>query len=1045
MRVTKRNGTFEKVDFNKITNRISHLCNELSIDPIIIAQKICSMLYDGVNTSELDNLTAQICASMTADNYEYNILAGRIVVDNHHKSTNPSFIETTKRLWEDAHSILSEEYYNIIMEYQEEFETMIDYSREFELDFFGFKTLEKSYLLKVNNNVIERPSHLWLRVAIGIHLSDIEKVRETYDLLSQKYFTHATPTLFNAGTNRPQMSSCFLLDMEDSVEGIFKTLGDCAQISKWAGGIGINVSKIRGKNSKINGTGGKSDGILPLLRTYNATARHINQSGRRNGSFACYLEPWHPDIQEFLNAKKPHGAEEERARDLFYGLWVCDLFMKRVESDEMWSLICPSECSDLIETYGDEFEELYTRYEREGKFVKQVKARSIWDMIIESQIETGTPYMMYKDAVNKKSNQQNIGTIKHSNLCVAPETLVLTSTGHVQIKYLAGKDVNIWNGKEFSNVSVKQTGVDQKLITVKLSDGSTIDCTPYHKFYIQQGVVRDRELQVGINNNKNVKIVEAKDLTQGDRVIHSEYPIIKDMTGMAISLLVDTFVKYGSPVEDNYKYVLQIDTDIDTLLNLKRQLQVCGVNILVKGDESKMLISNDDLTKLSEYELNLDLLQSDKDIVIDNTTSYDANITIVSVNDNGRVDDTFCFTEEKRHTGIFNGIITGQCTEITEYTDKDHTSVCNLASIALPMFINDDLTFNYDKLVDVTRVVTRNLDKVIDITFYPTKEGKTANTRHRPIGIGIQGLADTFVKMRLPFDSHKARELNRNIFEAIYYGAVSSSCDIAKEKGTYEYFKGSPMSQGKFQFDMWGEKPKLFSEDVWDKLRKDVMQNGIRNSLLVAPMPTASTAQILGNNECFEPFTSNIYVRRTLAGEYTIVNKHLVKDLLEMGMWNQDVKDALIYFQGSVQHIPGIPDDIKALYKTAWELKQKVLIDMAVDRGAFICQSQSLNMFVEGISYNKLTSIHMYGWKKGLKTGTYYIRSKAPISAQNFVLDPRVEERLKSLKKEEKKEEKKENKPLSFKELAKLSPEEKMKQVKCIEENGVEMCMMCSG
>lgn len=1036
MHVKKRNGTLEKVDFNKITNRISHLCNDLSIDPIIIAQKICSMLYDGVNTSELDNLTSQICASMTADNYEYNILAGRIVVDNHHKSTHASFQETTKTLWDSEHSILSEEYYKTVMQYHKELDAMIDYSREFDLDFFGFKTLEKSYLLKMNDKVIERPSHLWMRVAVGIHFSDMEKVKETYDLLSQKYFTHATPTLFNAGTKKSQLSSCFLLDMEDSVEGIFKTLGDCAQISKWAGGIGVNVSKIRGKNSKINGTGGKSDGILPLLRTYNATARHINQGGKRLGSFAMYIETWHPDIQEFLNAKKPHGAEEERARDLFYGLWICDLFMKRVEGDEMWSLMCPSICSDLIEKYGDEFEELYTRYEREGKFVKQVKARSIWDMIIESQIETGTPYMLYKDAINKKSNQKNIGTIKQSNLCVAPETLVLTSSGHVKIKDIVNKDVNVWNGEEFSNATVKQTGADQKLITVKLSDGTSIDCTPYHKFYIQNGVVRDFNL-VNINNSTNVKIVQAKDLQSGDRIIESKYPIIKEMTGVAVNYFVDVFLKYGSSIEDNYKYVLQIDTDIETLLDVKRQIQVCGVNLLVKGDESKMLISNDDLEKLSVFGLNTELLVNHNDIIVDNTTSYDTTISVVSVNDNERVDDTFCFTEKLRHTGIFNGIITGQCTEITEYTDKDHTSVCNLASIALPMFINDDLTFDYDKLIEVSKVVTRNLDKVIDITFYPTKEGRNANTRHRPIGIGIQGLADTFIKMRLPFDSNGARELNRNIFEAIYYGAVSSSCDIAKEKGAYDYFKGSPISEGKFQFDLWGEKPRLFSEDVWDELRRDVVTNGVRNSLLVAPMPTASTAQILGNNECFEPFTSNIYVRRTLAGEYTMVNKHLVKDLLDIGMWNQDVKDALIYFQGSVQHIPGIPDDIKALYKTAWELKQRVLIDMAADRGAFICQSQSLNMFVEGISYNKLTSIHMYGWKKGLKTGTYYIRSKAPISAQNFVLDPRVEERLKSMKND--------NKPLSFKELSKLSPEEKMKQVKCIEENGVEMCMMCSG
>lgn len=752
MIVVKRDGRRETVKFDKITSRIQRLCYGLSpehVEPVQVAIKVIEGIYDGVTTSELDNLAAEIAASLTTKHPDYALLASRIAISNLHKNTKKSFSETMRDLHDyidpktNLHaSLIAEDVFKIISDNADLLDSTIIYDRDFGYDYFGFKTLEKSYLLKVNGKVVERPQHMLMRVAVGIHKEDVNAAIETYNLMSERWFTHATPTLFNAGTPKPQLSSCFLLSMKgDSIEGIYDTLKQCAQISQSAGGIGLSIHNIRATGSYIRGTNGTSNGIVPMLRVFNDTARYVDQGGgKRKGSFAIYLEPWHADVFDFLELKKNHGKEELRARDLFFALWVCDLFMKRVEEEGDWSLFCPNEAPGLSDCYGKEFELLYERYEAEGKARKVVKARELWAAILESQIETGTPYMLYKDACNEKSNQKNLGTIKSSNLC----------------------------------------------------------------------------------------------------------------------------------------------------------------------------------------------------------------------------------------------------TEIVEYTDKDEVAVCNLASISLPRFVIDG-KFDHQKLFDITYVVTKNLNKIIDVNYYPVPEAKRSNMRHRPIGIGVQGLADAFILMRLPFDSEGARALNREIFETIYYAAMTASKDLAKVDGAYETFPGSPLSKGVFQFDMWNVTPSNRWE--WDVLKDEVMKHGARNSLLLAPMPTASTSQILGNNECFEAYTSNIYTRRVLSGEFVVVNKHLLLDLVNMGLWNNDLKNKIIASNGSVQSIPEIPEDIKELYKTVWEIKQKAILDMAADRGAFICQSQSLNIFIPDANFAKLSSMHFYAWKKGLKTGMYYLRTKAAVDAIKFTVD----------------------------------------------------------
>ena len=752
MYVVKRDGRKEVVKFDKITARIVKMCYGLDslVVPEAVAMKVIEGIYDGVSTTDLDNLAAEVAAAKTIDHPDYALLASRIAVSNLHKETKKSFSEVMEDMYNfidpktnQPAALIADDVFEVIQANKEILDSSIIYDRDFRYDYFGFKTLTRSYLLRINGDIVERPQQMLMRVSVGIHKGDIASAIKTYNMMSEGWFTHATPTLFNAGTPKPQMSSCFLLTMkDDSIEGIYDTLKQCAQISQSAGGIGLAIHDIRATGSYIRGTNGTSNGIVPMLRVFNDTARYVDQGGgKRKGSFAMYIEPWHADIFDFLDLRKNHGKEESRARDLFYALWIPDLFMKRVETNGTWTLMCPNECPGLADTHSEEFDALYLKYESEGKGRKTIKAQDLWFKILESQIETGTPYMLYKDSANAKSNQQNLGTIKSSNLC----------------------------------------------------------------------------------------------------------------------------------------------------------------------------------------------------------------------------------------------------TEIIEYTSPDEVAVCNLASIALPKFVTEDGAFDHNKLFDVTYQATVNLNRIIDGNYYPVKEAENSNLRHRPIGLGVQGLADAFILMRYPFESEEAKVLNKEIFETIYYAAMTASKDLAKIEGPYTTFKGSPLSKGVFQFDMWNVTPS--SRWEWDVLRNEVMEHGVRNSLLLAPMPTASTAQILGNNECFEPYTSNIYTRRVLSGEFIIVNKHLLKDLVKEGLWNKDMRTKLMISNGSVQNIPEIPGNLKELYKTAWEISQKSILDLAADRGAYICQSQSLNIFMENANFGKLTSMHFYGWKKGLKTGMYYLRTKAATDAIKFTVD----------------------------------------------------------
>ena len=1137
MRVTKRNGDTENIEFDKILKRIKSTGQEagIAINYTALVMKVIDQLYDKISTTKIDELTAEQCASMSSVHPDYNVLAGRIVVSNHHKNTGTSFSEAVRALYHfsDKHGnpspLVSHELYNLVMSNVEELDSWCDFSRDYLIDYFGFKTLERAYMMKVNGKIVERPQHMWLRVSLGIHGSDFVKARETYDLMSQKYFTHATPTLFNAGTPHPQLSSCFLLSMEsDSIDGIYNTLKDCANISKWAGGIGLHIHNVRASGSHIRGTNGSSNGIVPMLRVFNHTAKYVDQGGgKRNGSFAIYLEPWHADIEIFLQMRKNHGDEELKARDLFYALWIPDLFMERVKSNGSWTLMCPDECPGLSDVYGDAFKELYESYESSGKGRVTLKARDLWFQVLDAQMETGTPYLLYKDAVNKKSNQKNVGTIKSSNLCVAPETQILTDKGHVEIQCLEGNKVNVWNGSEFSEVEIFKTGTDQKLIEVHTSDNCVLNCTPYHKFFIQQKY-----------NKAKFDVIEAQNLKLGDKLIKCDYPVIEGTEKMnyaythglfcgdgtyfnknsdnpptrcqykclsehyyckrhinyetennkdllqnnelidmvqcnALSyekkpaiflyaekkLLVEHIQHIGR-IEDKMRIVLRLPLDIEEkyfvpmnhdmetkmnwfagycdadgcitnnqgnqqlqvtsinepfLMNVKLMLQTCGINPKIRKmyDEGtsylpdgrgghrdfvtkslfRMLITSVDLQKIVSVGFTPKRLQIYCNYIPNRSASK--YVTITDVIDNGRIDDTYCFTEPKKHAGIFNGIITSQCTEITEYSDENESAVCNLASIGLPTFLDYSTTpptFNYEKLHDVTKVVTENLNRIIDRNYYPTEKTRRSNMRHRPIGIGIQGLADTFILMDLAFTSDEAKIVNRHIFETIYHGALERSCELALTEGTYETFPGSPASEGILQFDMWGYDPGNERYD-WTAMKHRVKEHGLRNSLLLAPMPTASTSQILGFNECFEPITSNIYSRRTIAGEFVVTNKYLVRDLLDLGLWNDTIKNNVITNNGSIQHIDIIPEKIREKYRTAWEIPMKTVIDMAAERGVFVCQSQSMNTWIEEPSYNSLTSMHFYSWGKGLKTGIYYLRRRAAHQAQQFTIEPEKRDR----------------------------------------------------
>lgn len=857
MYVINRKNIKEIVSFDKIIQRIQKLSslskNPKNIDYGLVAQKIVSNMYSGISTSELDDLCSRICMGMSSTDPTYEELASIICIDNLHKNTSKCLLETYSQLYNisdnssDKFNLVSKEFLDIVKNNTIRLNNEIDYKLDYNINFFGFKTLQRAYLLKVNGKIIERPQHMFMRVAIGIHKNDIDKVIKVYKLMANRYFTHATPTLFNAGTERPQMSSCFLAGMDDAIESIFETSGELAKISKWAGGIGLSIANIRSQGSLIRGTGGNSSGIMPLMKMLNSIATYINQGGKRNGSFAIYLEPHHPDIFTFLDAKKNHGADEQRARDLFYALWVSDLFMERVKKNENWSLLCPDECKGLCETYGDDFRKLYEEYEKDSKKVKKVvKAREVWSAILSSQIETGGPYMLYKDACNEKSNQKNIGTIRSSNLCAEI------------IQYSDSKETAVCN-----------------LASI---------CLP-------------RFLEEEIND--------------------------------------DYF---------NTRDGMRLKTSIKKYLNISIYTKSdCVYCKLLKSLLFKVGIKYKELTKEEDEELK----------------------------------KKFPDQEFKTVPRIYNE-------SLGEYLGGYDQAY----SILKPKV-------NFQKLADVSGMIVENLNNIIDNNFYPTEKTRLSNMRYRPTGIGVQGLADIFIKLKIAFDSDEAKILNKELFETIYYGAMKSSIELSKTYGSYETFSDSPLSKGIFQFDMWG----LKTEDLsglwdWDSLRQEVIDNGARNSLLVAIMPTASTSQIMGNNECIEPYTSNIYVRRTLAGEFTVVNPHLVQDLIDIDLWNEDTRDRLLFNRGSVQNIKGLPKFMKEIYKTVWEIKQKKCIDMSADRGPFVCQSQSFNIWLESPTFDSLTSVHFYGWSKGLKTGSYYVRSKAKVNPKSFGMNIKTERKM---------------------------------------------------
>jgi ribonucleotide reductase alpha subunit len=1040
MYVTKRSGEQEIISFDKILTRIKKLGQEANIklNYTTLVIKVIDQLYSGISTTKIDELSAEQCASMSSIHPDYNILAGRITNSNHHKNTEEKFSTVMRTLYNyrDKHNISSplvtREFIDIVTENETEINDMCDYNRDYLIEYFGFKTLERAYLMQVDKVIVERPQHMWMRVAIGIHSSNMERVRETYDLMSQKKFTHATPTLFNAGTPHPQLSSCFLIAMEnDSIDGIYNTLSDCARISKWAGGIGLHIHNVRASGSHIRGTNGNSNGIVPMLKVFNNTAKYVDQGGgKRNGSFAIYLEPWHADIENFLQMRKNHGDEEMKARDLFYALWIPDLFMQRVKDDGNWTLMCPDECPGLDDVHNEEFVALYEKYEAAGSGRKTMKARDLWFQALDAQMETGTPYLCYKDAANRKSNQQNLGTIKSSNLCVAPETLVLTDNGSVEIHTLKDKEVNVWNGIEFSPVTVYQTGIDQPLITVTTDDGGILRCTPYHRFFVYG------------DNNEYIDIRQATDLQVGDTLMECEYPIIKEC--------IDEFTK----VYDNARIVNNNNGNINMyadnsaeLYKYKCLLQGCGINVPIvreqRGSKQSYLeICSKDMELL--FKNGFSPIGFSHNEYVENSSIFGdipeepvhKRVKIVAITDFERIDNTFCFNEPTRNAGVFNGIFTSQCSEIMEYSNEEETAVCNLGSIALPTYLkNVDkedgstiLSFDYDELHAVVKVVTYNLNRIIDVNFYPTEKTKRSNMRHRPIGIGVQGLADVFMRLDLPFSSDESKKINRNIFETIYHAALEQSCEMAEERyllleplatfddfsdrlsideqvtlqnhinsyeepllntpfrGAYSSFAGSPASRGELQFDLWGVEPS--DRYDWTELKMRIETHGMRNSLLVAPMPTASTSQILGYNECIEPITSNIYNRRTIAGEFILANKYLMHDLLKLDLWNEKMKNNIIANNGSIQHLEQIPVEIREKYRTVWEIPMRHLIDMAADRGAFVCQSQSLNLWLEDPNYSNLTSMHFYSWSKGLKTGIYYLRRRARHQAQQFTIEP---------------------------------------------------------
>jgi ribonucleoside-diphosphate reductase alpha chain len=1200
MFVTKRNGTQEAVKFDKITTRIKKLIRpeeENFIDPVVITQKVIATIFSGITTTELDMQSAEICVNLSTLHHYYTNLAGRILVSNLHKTTTSHFVDKMINIQKSL-NFLDEKWLNWIKKNKKEINAMIDYDRDYIFDYFGFKTLERAYLIKIKTDVIERPQDVYMRVASFLNQGNLEETKKTYDMLSMGYYTHATPTLFNSGNKRSQLSSCFLLGTDDSLEGITHTWDSVSKISKWGGGIGLHVSNIRAKDSLIKGTNGPSSGIIPMLKVYNEIARYINQGGKRKGSIAIYLEPWHPDILAFLDLRKNFGAETERARDLFLALWIPDLFMKKVQEDGEWYTFCPDECPGLSDSWGEKFEGLYNKYVEEKKFKNKYEARKVMKAILDSQLETGTPYMLFKDTANRKSNQQNIGTIKSSNLCVHEDTLILTNQGYKNIKSLQDKEVEVWNGDEWSKVTVKKTGSNKNLIKVELSNGSYLNCTPEHKFYIQKEYhsnpieVQAKDLKLNdnlikfklpepiqIKNPEDFKYPYTHGFFCGDGtysgenknhprvclygekknlINHIEYISYGDQNEknvINVTLPKDLELKFNVPFNasinnklrwfegycdsdgtiarnDSNESIQITSINKEFLLNIRLMLHTLSIESKVtknrneriqkmsdgKGGNKdyncqatfRLLINSSELYKLSKLGFKPKRLS-----FIEREPQRDASkfVKVTMVEESYKNVDTYCFTEPLKHMGVFNGIITGQCAEILLYSDDKEYAVCNLASIAVnqfikvfkpehkflfyskplcknsryirsflkfhkfdfeekvgineakqilpelleqnirdfPMILYGDKkitsfrelfnftrnSYDFDKLEEVAYIATKNLDRVIDVNYYPTIETKFSNMKHRPIGIGIQGLADAIVKMKIQVDSDEAVNINGRIMESIYYACLKASNDIAKSRhekmkkfiainpiipdyynynlffqdkevnqlyhellpckfemknkfpGTYSTYEGSPFSQGILQFDMWNIKPSM--TEKWAELKKEISIYGVRNSQLTALMPTATTSQILGNNECFEFFTNNIYTRRTLAGDFPLVNSHLVDDLNSVQLWSSEMKDLILSYNGSINEINGIPEEIKKLYPTIWEIKQSWILKSAIARGPYVDQTQSMNIFMGVPDYQKLYSSHMFAWTNGLKTAIYYLRTRPAQDAIKFTIDPNIQ------------------------------------------------------
>lgn len=997
MQVVKCDGRRERVSFDKILTRIESICDKLDLDRIDtfqVTKETIQGLRDGITTAEIDQYSSIKCAEKIQDDPQYDRLAAGLSISRLHKMTPSTFREATEKLFNNLdhqgnhNPLVTHQYHDFVMKHIDAIEAALDYERDYSFDFFGIKTLERSYLMKVNidcgnKKILERPQHMFMRVSLAIHLDDIDAALETYDYMSRKYFTHASPTLYNAGTKTPQLSSCFLFQSEDSLHGIFNTISDAAQVSKYAGGIGIAINNIRANGSQIRSTNGTSDGIIPMIRVLNSVGRYVNQSGRRNGAIAVYVEPWHADIYEFCDLRKNLGDEEQRARDTFIALWIPDLFMKRVKAEDYWSLMCPNECPNLTTTYGDEFEKLYTQYEAEGRYKRRVKAEDLWYHILSSQLETGMPYMLYKDNVNRQSNQQNLGTIQCSNLCVSGDTYVMTRKGQFPIATLLGQYIDVWNGREWSNVLICQTGINQELVRVQLSNGSHLDCTLHHRFFLEDGrEVQTKHLSVGdilLDYHLPDHIDPADEVTSDDVLPLND-------TSDAIIAWFSQYVDNNATYDIDNMSFHALDEDKSFLLRIRLMLHNIGVDSEIRSVNDKWQLYIDHVSTYALYEKGLHSRHFTELPTIIPSQRHRVFVTNIQTLENHGT--TYCFTEPIRHMGMFNGILTGQCSEIVEYTSPSETAVCNLNSICLPRFINDDGTIDYETLCYVAQICTRNLNKIIDINFYPTESTKRSNLMHRPIGVGVQGLADVYYKLGIPFDSDEARDINKRLFETIYYGCLKASMELAKQHGPYSSFDGSPFSKGILQYHMWGltEDDLLMNFD-WPTLIGDIKKYGTRNSLLTALMPTASTSQIMGNAESFEPRTTNIYTRTTLAGEFVIVNRYLIENLISLGIWNKEIRDELVFDNGSIANITEVPTHIKEVFKTGFEMKTKPILQQAVERGPFIDQSQSMNIFSRNPDFHMLTSSHFFGWSNRIKTGMYYLRTQPAVNPIKFGLD----------------------------------------------------------